>query len=698
MKRPGRQAGAFFVCVTQRVVWRFVFWLSWAVEMGASMRKCGLIERLALGAMLALTLFAHLAAAEPALARVEAPSLEVYAASPAVDLMALSPAGKQVAQVAVTGEARAIVVTHLDTGPTVFTASLGDSKVRDLTWIGETRVLVVASETHAFPMLGVPKTELFFGVIADLATGKLVRVLNGTEDVLPVLYGSASVRKTDAGEALFVRGLSLTSDAIDLYRIDLRTGRGRAMQPMDRETDDYVLDRVGGLLARARYIEGTGVWTMQLPRNGRFRDAWSVTEPIDTPHFLGMGRSPRTVVVAADRPDLTGGDAEAEGAVLFEVDVDTGEWARLPFEHNPDRLLHHPETRLLIGAARTEEDGEQYEFIDPMAASRWRSIRRALQDKPVRLVSWSDDLRQILIFTDRKESGLYQLVDFDRGVADVVAEAYPGITPAQVGAVRQVRYAAADGLEIPGYLTLPPGVETPEKLPLIVLAHGGPASRDVAGFDWWAQALASRGYAVLQANFRGSTGYTRAFLEAGYGEWGRKMQTDLSDGVRWLSAQGIVDPERVCIVGASYGGYAAMAGLTLDKGVYRCGVAFAGVSDLRRMVNWEARQEGRRQSQTVRYWNRFMGAARLNDRALDALSPAFLAATVDKPLLLIHGRDDTVVPIEQSRIMAEAMRRAGTPVEMIELAGEDHWMSRADTRLRALRETVRFLEANNPPR
>jgi len=136
----------------------------------------------------------------------------------------------------------------------------------------------------------------------------------------------------------------------------------------------------------------------------------------------------------------------------------------------------------------------------------------------------------------------------------------------------------------------------------------------------------------------------------------------------------------------------------LDKGVYRCGVAIAGVSDLRRMVNWEGRQEGRRDSQTVRYWNRFMGAARMNDRTLDARSPAYLAEAVDSPLLLIHGRDDTVVPIEQSRIMAEAMRRAGKRAELIELQGEDHWMSRADTRQQMLRETVRFLETHNPPR
>ena len=262
--------------------------------------------------------------------------------------------------------------------------------------------------------------------------------------------------------------------------------------------------------------------------------------------------------------------------------------------------------------------------------------------------------------------------------------------------MRPIQYAARDGLNIHGYLTLPPGAADPSGLPLVVLAHGGPAARDVAGFDWWAQALASRGYAVLQANFRGSTGYGRDFLEAGYGEWGRKMQTDLSDGVRWLAAEGVIDPARVCIFGASYGGYAAMAGLALDSDVYRCGVSVAGVSDLRRMVNREARRDVRKDNQAVRYWNRFMGAARLDDRALDDLSPAYLAASVDSPLLLIHGRDDTVVPIEQSRVMAQAMRRADKPVEFVELPGEDHWLSRSETRRQMLVETVRFLEANNP--
>lgn len=625
--------------------------------------------------------------------------LEAYGSTPAIELIQLSPSGELIARITVTGETRAIAVTRIATGENLFVGDISIVKVRDLRWIGEDRVLVVTSQTRRIASLGVPRSELFFGQVVDLNTRRVVQVLDRTPDVLAVLYGAASVRSTDEGDALFVRGVNVANDQINLHRIDLRTGRGRAVAYMDRTTDDYVLDGEGKVIAMSRYDERTGRWSLRLPQGQNYREAWAVDTPVDTPAFHGMGRTPRTIVIGADRPDLAPEDARSESSdVLFEVNVDTGDWSRLPFEHHPDVLVHHPRTRLLIGGGRTEEDGSRYEFLDSQASRRWHSVERAFKDKAPELVSWNDAMNQVVVFTDTGEAGRYHLVDFSLGVADILADAYPAIAPEQVGAVRPIRYAARDGLDIPGYLTLPPGVSEPSGLPLVVLAHGGPASQDVAGFDWWAQALASRGYAVLQANFRGSTGYGRAFLEAGYGEWGRKMQTDLSDGVRWLAAEGVIDPARVCIVGASYGGYAAMAGLTLDSDVYRCGVSVAGVSDLRRMVNWEAQQERYRDSQTVRYWNRFMGAERLNDRALDDLSPAHLAASVDSPLLLIHGKDDTVVPIEQSRIMAQALREAGKPHELIELAGEDHWLSRPTTRQRMLAETLRFLEAHNPVR
>lgn len=625
------------------------------------------------------------------------PPLEAFGATPAIELVALSPSGGLIARITVTGETRTLAVTRIPTGEDLFVGDISAVKVRDLRWIGEGRVLAVTSQTRDIASLGVPRSELFFGQVIDLERRRVVQVLDRTPDVLAVLYGPASVRNTSDGDTLFVRGVSVSNDQANLYRVDPGTGRGRSVAYMDSTTDDYVLDGEGEIIAVSSYNERTGRWSLRLPQGQGHREVWAVDAPVDTPAFHGMGRTPRTIVIGADRPDLASEDAGSGVAdVLFEVNVDTGDWSRLPFEHHPDFLVHHPRTRLLIGGGRTEADGDRYEFLDPLALRRWQAVERAFRGKAPKLVSWNDSLSRVVVFTDTGEAGQYQLVDFDRGAADILADAYPAITPEQVGVVRFIQYAAGDGLDIPGYLTLPPGVTDPSGLPLVVLAHGGPASRDVAGFDWWAQALASRGYAVLQANFRGSTGYGRAFLEAGYGEWGRKMQTDLSDGVRWLAAEGVIDPARVCIVGASYGGYAAMAGLTLDSEVYRCGVSVAGVSDLRRMVNWEAEQSRHKNNQTVRYWNRFMGAVRLNDRALDALSPAFLAASVDSPLLLIHGRDDTVVPIEQSRVMAEALRRAGKPVQFVELPGEDHWLSRSATRRQMLAETVRFLEANNP--
>lgn len=175
------------------------------------------------------------------------------------------------------------------------------------------------------------------------------------------------------------------------------------------------------------------------------------------------------------------------------------------------------------------------------------------------------------------------------------------------------------------------------------------------------------------------------------------MQTDLSDGVRYLAAEGIVDPARVCIWGWSYGGYAAMAGPTIDPGVYRCAAAGAGVSDLPRMLDWERDQTGGRDTPVMRYWKRFMGASRINDGSLTEVSPTRMVQNANVPILLIHGRDDSVVPYAQSEMFATALQRAGKDVEMVDLVGEDHWLSSASGRLAVFQALIPFLETHNPP-
>lgn len=196
---------------------------------------------------------------------------------------------------------------------------------------------------------------------------------------------------------------------------------------------------------------------------------------------------------------------------------------------------------------------------------------------------------------------------------------------------------------------------------------------------------------MLQPNFRGSTNNDDAFMNAGNGEWGKKMQTDISDGLNHLAAEGIIDPKRVCIMGASYGGYAAMAGVTLQNGIYKCSVAVAGVSDLNLFVNREARESGN--ARELRdAWLKMMG----DRRELGQVSPRSFADRADSPLLLIHGVDDTVVPIQQSQVMADALKAKGKPYEFVVLDGEDHWLSRGETRLRMLSKAMKFVQTHNP--
>ncbi|AQR63336.1 hypothetical protein BZG35_03660 [Brevundimonas sp. LM2] len=623
------------------------------------------------------------------------PPLSAYGALPSLELVALSPSGQRLAFITVIGEQRALVVTDLAADATLGRIGIGEAKVRDLDWIGEDRILITSSIMTSLPAIGIIRRELTGGQIYDVTRQRVVQMLRPTQELLPVLLGPVDIITADDAPTAFVRAHSFSRPAArDLYRVDPETGRARRAEAMNIDVDGYVLDPSGQSVARSAYDERSKVWSLHLRRGRTFEETWRTTAPLDLPALFGLGLSGDSVIVGADRPDFHREDRE--DAAFFDVNLATGTWRPVRFEFDPTSLFFHPVSGRLIGAWRMEEAGRRYSFADADAGDLWHTILAALPNTSPSLVSLGHDLKSAVVFTSgSNDPGTYRLVDLADRTLETVGSAYGAIPASAVAPITPISYEAADGLEIHGYLTTPPGREA-RSLPLVVLAHGGPASRDVNEFDWWAQALASRGYAVLQANFRGSSGYGQAFLEAGYGEWGRKMQTDLSDGVRHLTDQGIVDPARVCIVGASYGGYAALAGPTLDRGVYRCAVAVAGVSELRRMVAYEAERGEGRDNEAVRYWNRFMGGDGPRDRSLDARSPARLAAEADAPILLIHGRDDTVVPIEQSRLMDSALRRAGKPVELVELGGEDHWLSRTETRMRMLTETVRFLETHNP--
>ncbi|MBL8769934.1 MAG: S9 family peptidase [Phenylobacterium sp.] len=644
-----------------------------------------------------------LAAAALALAgpsAVHAAPLSAYGGLPSIDEIRLSPDGSTLAVIASDGVKRSLLVRPTAGGaPKVF--AVGEAKVRRIDWLGTDQLIITTSQTgKPIDLLG-PRREWLMGFSLDLKDDKvrpllaksLAKTTTGTHfrdagsdliGAMNTMAGPPLVRLVDGKPTLFLQAIAFkdTQGLLTIVQSNPRNGAQKIVEFGGNDTDEILLGADGAPVARSDYDGKSGRWSLKLrrPGSGSWAEVRSVAAKIDRPYMVGLGRDGQSVLLA---------EPDASGYLLREVGPDGA--ASDPLDvRDADGAIFDPETHRLIGVQALVGDERRYTFFDPRDQKAWNAVQAAFKGDPVRLESWTQDRQKIVVAVDSARDGPgYALVDLGARKGAWLAARYEKILPEDIAKVQALRFKASDGLQLTGYLTLPNG-QPARNLPLVVLAHGGPEARDTPGFDWWSQAIASRGYAVLRVNFRGSDGFGRGFVEAGYGQWGRKMQTDLSDGVRHLAAQGLVDPKRVCIAGASYGGYAALAGATLDPGVYRCAASVAGLSDLRRLVEDEGRV-------SQRYWKRFMGVQKLGDPALAEISPLTHVGRVSIPILLVHGRDDTVVPLEQSRIMAEALQKAGKPVEYVVQDGEDHWLSRGETRLQMLTATMAFIEKHNPP-
>ena len=304
--------------------------------------------------------------------------------------------------------------------------------------------------------------------------------------------------------------------------------------------------------------------------------------------------------------------------------------------------------------------------------------------------------------------GSYYFYDADAHSLRALFDAEAPVDARLLPNERVVHYTASDGQQLWGYLWTPPGVSDVRNLPTIVVPHGGPEARDEWGDDLFAPYLAAQGYAVFQPNFRGGAGFGRHFVEAGYHQWGQRMQDDVTDGARYLIQQGISDAHRMCIVGWSYGGYVALTASFQNTDLFRCAVSGAGISDMTAMLRWTRDGDARlhtgysgggsgSQSSMYKYWSDTMGQLGTDDAAFAAHSAAQNASRVTIPVLLVHGDADTVVPYEQSQIMQTAMQHAGHPVRLITLSHSDHSPRTDDDMRTVLTETLSFVQQNIGP-
>ena len=291
----------------------------------------------------------------------------------------------------------------------------------------------------------------------------------------------------------------------------------------------------------------------------------------------------------------------------------------------------------------------------------------------------------VAAWNDRTQGTRY-LYDATSKTLTKLAEITPWLHEGDLAEMKPVTYQARDGLTIHGYLTLPQGGG--RNLPLIVNPHGGPWARDAWGYNPEVQFLANRGYAVLQMNFRGSTGYGRAFWEASFRQWGKKMQDDVTDGVRYAIAQGIADPKRVCIYGGSYGGYCALAGLAFTPDLYACGVDYVGVSNLFTFLK------------TIPpYWKpmldmfyEMVGNPETDKELLAEASPVMHAGNIRVPLLIAQGAQDPRVNINESDQMVEALKKHGIAVEYLVKENEGHGFANEENRFEFYEAMEKFLK------
>jgi len=634
--------------------------------------------------------------------------LEAYGKLPAMEDIAISPDGTKIAFAQVVGGRQAVVIDQLNPAAVVAEVPPTEQKVRALKWADNSHLLVVKSYSgYLAPGASGGFREWSIAYNFDLQKKKLTPLfshrdggeIGGTKiqasETLNIITETPEVRIVKGQTTVFANGVMfLDSRGVpSLLSADIRNGEQTVVEHglQSDQGRSWILDDAGVPLAQTTYDEKTHDWFLRVKRNGSWADVYSIKALNDPPRVRGIAPDGKALLLTSLRDD---GSVQTQPVSL----ADGALGAPLPQYDAFTNLIDDPATRRVIGGVKYGME-PTYAFFDPKDQATWDNVLKVFDGEQVDLVSWSQNRSKMVVrVTGVRHGVIFAVVDLVSRKVQPIGLEYNGITADDVADVSLASYQAKDGAKINAFLTLPIGRE-PKNLPLIVLPHGGPAERDASGFDWWAQALASRGYAVLQPEFRGSGGLGWDLEKAGFGEWGRKMQSDLSDGVRALAAAGMIDPKRVCIVGASYGGYAALAGVTLEQDVYRCAVSYAGIADMHRMIGgqWAAWVDASK-SISARNMDRFVGAKDPTDSIYDQISPLQHVSDVKAPILLIHGRLDSVVPYEQSVLMEAALKKANKAVEFVTLDGEDHWLSRDATRQQMLETTVTFLEKNNPPK
>jgi dipeptidyl aminopeptidase/acylaminoacyl peptidase len=615
----------------------------------------------------------------------------------------ISPDGEFIAALAGKYGRSLLVLQDLKSKKTVATVGVPDNReIYDYYWISPTRLIYTIAQRWPGRVRPTPTGEIR-GINRDGSGLRQVYGYRAEESTLDTHIGRRkasyatpellSSLKKDANDILIAEypwrkvstGWSYDPEAKPLIsRVDAYSGDKQRIDAVPLREARVLLDNDDNV----RFAYGRNdAQKYAVSWKPQAKGEW---EPFDLPGFRDESIYPLRFSSDNRSVYLTGVRENEKYAALFRLDLQTQQLEKVHAFEGTDvaGIITDFADRDIIGATGYADRETNFWLLkDHPAAQTYQALERAFPNQRVRVTSASDDGRLVVMFVDSDVNpGDYYLFDTVTKHADFLRAGRVWIDPKQMRPKEPFSLKARDGLELHGYVTRAAG-DGPH--PLVVLPHGGPHGyRDRWEYDPEVQLLASRGYSVLQLNYRGSGGYGTDFESAGFREWGAKMQDDLTDATRWAVEQKIAPADRICIYGASYGAFAALMGVAREPDLYRCAIGYAGVYDLQLI-----RESGETADSSFNstYWERVLGS---DGAKLRAQSPAYNAQSIQAPVLLIHGKADATADYEHARRMRAALEQNHKKLEWLALGGEGHGVYDEGSRREVYERILQFLDAN----
>ncbi len=614
--------------------------------------------------------------------------VECFFREPFIQKLKLSPSGRYLAAVQDAspqkekGSKKGPYLVNLDieTGRRNIVVA---SDILNYEWIGDDRILFQDGDLGAGGLFSVNRDGSKFKILEPPVRIQHLRINTPVR-----IVGFLCVAPDDPDSVLIERAeffiTSFNSMAFpDVRRLNVVTGKSIIEEKNPGNVLLWCIDHQGTARAALALEKNEFVVLYRSSRD----DKW---KPVSRSGLVGKNMYPLAFEAGTEVMYAAAfGEGDTLGLYTFDCARQSLRdclWSNSKFDLTD--VEYAPESRRIIGVSCETERFETHWF-DPELKIVQQKVDTALPDRVNLMVNNNrNHSRHLFASYSDRQFPEYYIVDSQKDTFSLVAKERSWLKPEDMAEQKPITYQSRDALTIHGYLTLPKGIPA-ERLPLVAMPHGGPWLRDSWGAQAENQFLANRGYAVLQMNFRGSAGYGWKFEAAGYKQWGKKMQDDITDGVKWVISQGIADPRRVAIFGASYGGYAALMGLATTPELYRCGISYAGVTDIARTYRERPSRRTKLQEARVKI---MVGDYRLEEAELESLSPVNLADQIKAPLLLAYGGKDPIVDLQQGEKMAKALKKAGKQHELIIEKEEGHGFFNETNRIELFQRIESFLE------